>query len=300
MIRMLAAAAVAASSPFAAASESMARFEIFERVAQAVSTRSEIEQEPVVRREYLRLFAGAFEDGALAQATNAELRALLRAADTMGFFSIAEGDARDVDVVLRELMRRGVATDDDHATYFRTLVARREFAAAARHRAAHPGMDTESIPQVTDGSQGDGPIVYEPSVDSFAVTKRRVAIGSGVHLVVVSHPLCAFSRSAMQDIAADPVLSGWLGGRATWLAPPYRRLYVDALQAWKREHPETPVVLAHRREDWPFIRIWSTPTFYVLKDGRLFGAFQGWPKDGGRTRQLRVLLEAAGKQAVSK
>jgi len=53
-------------------------------------------------------------------------------------------------------------------------------------------------------------------------------------------------------------------------------------------------VLAERREDWPFIKAWSTPTFHVLKDGQLIGSFEGWPREQGRRLQLAALLRHAG------
>jgi len=54
------------------------------------------------------------------------------------------------------------------------------------------------------------------------------------------------------------------------------------------------VLLANRPEDWPFIRNWSTPMFYVLKDGQWIGALQGWPDAESRRPQLIALLRAAG------
>lgn len=99
----------------------------------------------------------------------------------------------------------------------------------------------------------------------------------------------------METLASDPHLSAFLRGRATWLAPVNRRIGLDVLLSSNDAHAATPLVLTDRREDWPFIRIWSTPTFYVLKDGKLVGAFEGWP-EGGRRPELVALLRAAGAE----
>ena len=97
----------------------------------------------------------------------------------------------------------------------------------------------------------------------------------------------------MEALGSDARLSPFLRENATWLAPVNRRIGADVLRSWNAAHAATPVVLTDRREDWPFIRIWSTPTFHVLKDGKLVGTFEGWPGDGRRP-QLVALLRAGG------
>jgi hypothetical protein len=268
------------------------RYNTLAELAQTVAARPQIEQEPTVRAAFQQTLAHEYSDAALQRASDAELRFLLRAGEDLGFFSYAQADLPYVERSLEALERRGAANDDDRARYFRVLVGLRMFDQARAYHAVHPSMDVEQIPPVMDAAgEGVGPVAY--AIHSDGLTKRRVPVDAGVRLVIVAHPLCAYSRRAMEALGSDARLSPFLRDNATWLAPVNRRIGADVLRSWNAAHAATPVVLTDRREDWPFIRIWSTPTFHVLKDGKLVGTFEGWPGDGRRP-QLVALLRAAG------
>jgi hypothetical protein len=268
------------------------RYNALFELAQTVADRPQIEQEPTIRAEFQRSLAHAYNDADLRRVSDADLRRLMLAGEVLGFFAYAQSDLPYVERPLQVLERRGVANDDDRARYFRVLVGLRRFEQARAYRAAHPAMDVEQMPAVVDASgNGTGPVAY--AISAERLTKVRAPIDVGVHLIVVAHPLCAYSRKAMEALGSDARLSPFLRGRATWLAPVNRRIGMDVLATWNDVHTATPLVLTDRREDWPFIRIWSTPTFYVLRDGKLVGAFEGWPGDGRRP-QLVALLRAAG------
>lgn len=272
------------------------RFDALHRLAQDVAERPQLEQAPIVRARFERDFATSYSGHALQRTHDRDLTFLLRAAGVLGFFSDTRSDLEWIERPLRELERRGSASEDDRLVYFRALVGLRLFDTARAYRDAHGLREAEPIPDITSAMTGvsEGPIVYEAAPDTATLVRRRARIDAGVHLVVVSLPLCGFSRSAMETLSDDPVLGSFIRERTTWLAPVARRLDFDALQAWNRAHPATPVVLAERREDWSFIKAWSTPTFHVLKDGQLIGSFEGWPREQGRRLQLAALLRHAG------
>lgn len=46
--------------------------------------------------------------------------------------------------------------------------------------------------------------------------------------------------------------------------------------------PRLPIAFSARREDWPFVDDWSSPTFYFLRQGKLVAKVTGWPKEGRR------------------
>lgn len=292
---LFAIALVGSCSTLAGAIGLEARFDAFHRTVQQAASQPQIAQESLVRAEFERQFGDAYTDDALANMANDDLVLLLRAAESMSFYSYSASDFALIERALAALERRGAATDADRAIRFRALVGLRRFDDAGRYRAIHGTMDVEVIPETSEAKVSPaGPTVHEASSTSATLTKQTLAVADGVRLIVVSHPLCAFSREAMETLSNDAELRDIIRTRAIWLAPVQRRLYFDTLQSWNREHPSTPVVLADRREDWPFIRIWSTPTFYVLKDGQLVGFFEGWPKGVGRRPQLVTLLRAAG------
>jgi hypothetical protein len=268
------------------------RYRAFAELAQDVAMRPQIEQEPTMRARFERTLAHAYTQDDLQRASDADLRFLVRAGEDLGFFSYSKADLPYVARPLGVLEQRGAASDADRARYFRALIGLRLFDQARAYRATYPSMDVEPVPDIAEASgAGSGPPVY--AIGEGGLARMRLSIDAGVHVVVVAHPLCAYSRKAMEQLAGDAHLSPFLRERATWLAPVSRRIGLDVLQAWNDANAATPLVLADRREDWPFIRTWSTPTFHVLKDGLLVGTFEGWPAEGRRP-QLVALLRAAG------
>jgi hypothetical protein len=293
-MRLMTAALLVAS--FGAHAEDLLfRVEAFQAVQREVFRRPSIEQEPIVRAAFRRHLANAYEADELARASEAELALLLHAADAMGFYSQAPQELELVRRVLQRMEQRGTATNEERAILFRGLVELRRFGDASQFRALHPSLEVDSIPRIIDGMDStNGPVVYEVAADEFALIKQRRSLGKGIHLIVIAHPLCSYSRDAMQTLAADPTFATILQSHTTWVAPISRWLYFNELQAWNRENPAVQVVLAERREDWPFMRNWSTPVFYVMKDGVWIGSLEGWPDAESRRPQLLALLRAAG------
>jgi len=210
----------------------LSRVESFQAVQRQAFKLASLEQKPVVRAAFQLHLAHAYGDLALSRATDDELSALLQAADALAFYSQAPEDVDLVHRVLQRLERRGAATDDERAMYFRGLVEVRRFDEARRYSTAHPSMDVEAMPDLVDAMDStEGPVVYEVAAHSFALRKQRRSLSRGIHLIVVAHPLCRYSRDAMKAIAADRAFAPVLQSHTTWIAPISRWLYFDTLQA---------------------------------------------------------------------
>jgi hypothetical protein len=91
----------------------------------------------------------------------------------------------------------------------------------------------------------------------------------------------------MEAFARDEILATVLD-RTIWLAPVELRLHLGVIRNWNEAHPETRVVIARLRSDWPVVDERSTPVFYVLDDGRLLGKVAGWPAGGNRQSLLQL------------
>ncbi|MFL8004528.1 hypothetical protein [Xanthomonas vasicola] len=105
-------------------------------------------------------------------------------------------------------------------------------------------------------------------------------------LVAVVHPNCRFSTGAMGDLRNHPLLRGVT---IVWLAPVGLHLDYEVLETWDKTHADQPIVLARHAADWPMIDGWSTPTFYLMRDGNVIASFSGWPREGNWA-QLQALL----------
>jgi hypothetical protein len=225
--------------------------------------------------------------------TSGDLDLVLRAAETAGTYAPEERYARDMVTILDELSRRGDARKVHYTATYRMLVAVRDLAGARRVAAKYPGGQFEALPAVrAELEPAKGPSVWAPGEDPNEVVQRRVDVDAGPRIVVVSHPLCHFSRNAMSAIAADDTLAPLFRSHATWIAPQNGRLNLPVLQRWNREHRGFEVALAVRQSEWTFVDYWNTPTFYFLKDGAVMQKVIGWPREGRREELLAALRNA--------
>lgn len=272
-------------------SEVESRFTQFHQAAQEASLKPEPEQGPFVARRYLQLFSNSFSPKSLSRTGDKDLSFLVRAAELAEAYSFSHSDLDQLKLALNELERRGVATDDDRLSLYKALVSLREFGEARELIKTHPTIKAEPIPSVSDISgEAVGATFYTVDTERFELRRQSAKVSTGTHLIIVSHPLCGFSRAAMDTFVSDPVLSTPIKRYAIWLAPVDRAVYFDDVQKWNRSHPETQVVIAHSRAEWPYITEWATPNFYLIRDGKLIGHMTGWPKDGSNRDELIALL----------
>jgi hypothetical protein len=242
---------------------------------------------------YERLFGARLRRASLKDFSSADLDLVLRAAEIAGTYAPGERPARDMAAIVEELERRGDAANIHYTAAYRMLVAVRDLAGARRLAAKYPAGEFEVLPAVrADPEPARAPSVWVPGETPHEVVQRRVDLGAGPGIVVVSHPSCHFSRNAVSAIAADDVLGPTFRSHATWIAPQSGTLDLPVLQRWNREHRDFAVALAVRQAEWPFVDYWNTPTFYFLKDGTVVEKVIGWPKEGRREELLAASRKA--------
>lgn len=247
-----------------------------------------------VEQRYLQLFASLATAEQLQAIASRDLGFILRAAEEASFYSANPAYLHDMRTVLAELEGRGDATDLQRSSLYRATIAMRDFEAAQAILLQHPSLPVDPLPTVIrdTGTDTASPTVYRITSRPATLREIRLEITNGTHLIVIAHPLCAFSHRAMQALQADPLLAPLLAQHATWLAPVDGRLYLDVLDQWNRENPSTPILLTKHHADWPMLDDWATPNFYLLHNGQVLGRVTGWPKEGNREALLELL--AAG------
>lgn len=187
----------------------------------------------------------------------------------------------------------GVANKEDREAMFKALIGLRRFEDAREYLAKYPDLAVESpVPAVLEAdARASGPMAYAIADKGTTLAPMPYDLGSGTRLVVITHPLCAFSRRAMEALAGDDGLSSLLGP-IIWLTPVDQTLNLSTLSEWNEAHPQMPMVIAKSRADWPFVDQWATPVFYVLKDGALTGKLVGWPAEGNRQALMALLARS--------
>lgn len=253
---------------------------------------TEKNQARLIIQSYEEQFRPRLEKAALLQATANDLNWLMKAAYLVANYSFEPRHLADLHLISSELERRGNATNDQRSTLYRALIGYRRFDEARLYLLEHPDLKVKPVPAVDVGEgpdEGEVPI-YRIDPHRFKLVQQNLQISGGTLVVVVSHPLCAFSRSAMKAVADDPDILMALDEKLIWLAPADMRLHFDEVQKWNQDHPLTPVILAKQRANWPMIDRWATPQFYLLRNGKVLDHFSGWPINEGNKERLLELL----------
>jgi hypothetical protein len=231
----------------------------------------------------------------LDSASDHELELLYKAAGLTAFYTADGKHVRDMVSFLNGLERRGLATKSHYVQMYEAFIKVRMLAEARELANRHPLPELEPLPELREAADlvAGQPTEWAVDPSRRELLRRSVDLHRPAQVVIVSHPLCHFSQAAVQDIQADPVLDKVFREHARWLAPQDAHLNFDIVQRWNREHPERETTLTVRREEWPMIDSWSTPTFYFLENGAVSAKVEGWPK-GGRRPELLAALRQVG------
>ena len=257
---------------------------------------SERERNEAILREFEATFRQRLNEDALHATSAEDLDWLLKAAHLSIFYGREMRHLGDLGRILSELESRGVATNAQRVLMYRSLIGYRKFDEARVYLSLHPDLEVEPVPEVSDARRfsTDSVPVYEIDAEQIRLLPLFLRIHDGTHLIVVSHPLCAFSRAAMQFVNDNLKIAEALDERAIWLTPVDMRLHFEEIQQWNRSHPRTQVMIARHRHDWPMVEEWDTPQFYLLRDGTVIEHFSGWPLDGSRQQSLLDLVGKIG------
>jgi hypothetical protein len=252
----------------------------------------------VIGAAYDELMASARAIKPLDKVSGSELESLYGAAHLTAFYTVEARHIRDLSSFLDMLQQRGLASGNHYLHMYEALVKARMLTEARELARQHPLPELEILPELQEAADLEAGTPTEWVVDPSrrALLRRSVDLHQPAQVVIVAHPLCHFSQDAMQDIRADSVLGKAFGTHARWLAPQDMRINFDTLQRWNHEHPEQEITLTFRREEWPMIDSWSTPTFYFLKDGVVSAKVEGWPKEGRRSELLAALQQVGLSQ----
>ncbi|MCL1501070.1 hypothetical protein [Xanthomonas nasturtii] len=232
---------------------------------------------------YNAAFAPLVESSRIADIPEAELETVLRASQRLAYYTDDERYLQQMSLVMKAL--GSSAGPDALKRYHQTLLQFRRFADAAQLARRHPGLSFEPTPDVVMADPAVQPNAYAIDQGNRRLREIHVPL-RGDTLVVIVHPRCRFSVSAMGDLRNTPLLRGLA---LVWLAPVGLHLDYEVLEAWNTTHTDQSIVLARHAADWAMIDSWSTPSFYLMHDGKVVAHFSGWPQEGN-WMQLRALL----------
>jgi hypothetical protein len=269
------------------------RFGVISKVGDMTASLPYRARAAVIGTMYEVLFSSIPESWPLKEVGDAELRARYAAAQLTEFYTIGRRHLGDMKSLLNELQRRSLASKTDYVDMYEALLKARQLTEARDLAAHHPMLELEPIPELREAADlvAGQPTEWAVDPSRKELLRRNVDIQRPTQVVIVSHPLCHFSRAAAESIQADPVLGKIFAAHARWLAPQSARIDFNVIQQFNREHPEQETTLTFDREEWPMIDSWTTPTFYFLRKGAVIAKVTGWPKEGHRTELLAALRD---------
>ena len=227
------------------------------------------------KRDYDRLFGSFFrERGSLRDLGDPDLRLLTRALHSALYAAPDAGHVAQLQRVLQEMQRRGMAGDVDFEDLYAAEIGARQFAEAAALRKEHPGMRVAALPDFVPGPAPKHGLPTALSVDAGTHTMYRQAIALDGPLRIVVIAGCHFSEDAARAIEGDAQLRPLFARHSTWLAVPSQP--IEDVSAWNRQFPDFPMHVAWNQDEWSMLPGWSMPTYYIYRNGRLVKQFSGW------------------------
>lgn len=269
------------------------RFAELSRIEGVARNLPERQRIAVIGTGYDRMVAHLRKHDDLGRVKDDDLETLYRAARLAAFYTHDQRHVRDMASFLNALQERGLASKTDYGKMYEVFIGSRMLTEARALARQHPMSELEVLPELHEAVDivPGQPTEWIVNPNHRELLRRNADLHLPVQVVVVAHPLCHFSRAAVHDIEADPVLGEIFQKYAKWLAPQGSRIDFDVVQQWNRQHPGEEVTLAFQRDEWPMIDSWATPTFYFLKDGAMVAKVEGWPKAGRRAELLAALRQ---------
>lgn len=261
--------------------------EALDALAHHYRDRPASERAQALHGRYLAVYGGVVP-GAL---DDAGLVAMFESLATVSYYLTEPATARELLTVTAELDRRSIATTGHFERTHATLVAARLLEEARAFHDRHPGLEVQRVPAVEPAplpsTDGPGMLVWDSG--RGVLRHEPIKLDADYQVLVVSHPLCRFSKAALDAISNDAKLAAVFSGHATWVVAPPGNLPLEPMGRWQARHPDQRIGLIDRPASWRFIGTDSTPVFHFLKAGEVVETVAGWPGEGNREAVVAAL-----------
>ena len=233
----------------------------------------------------------------LARIRDADVPRWYDVAAIVAFYTLEPRHVRLVRGAVDEMARRKMDVASQQAELMKLYVAARMLDdAQAFADVAHDGV--MALPRFDDESIADGkhPTLWYVSADASSAMRYSFPLDLGVRVVVTGHPWCPFSVKAAKAVERNTKLAELMARYAIWVVPQHPMPNFGDIAQWNTQHPQLPMRVVHRADEWPDIKNWATPVFHFFVDGRLADTVTGWQSDAQADRVLQA-FHAIGVEA---
>ncbi len=150
------------------------RFDQFWRKTEETAGLSQASVAKLIADNYDAVFPPELRRNTLQGIDAADLKLLFRAAQAAAFYAVSVKYVRDMQSVLDELERRGLAPENYYADLYRALVAVRETDEARNLAAKMPALGLEALPafRAAAGLRSDEPTEWVVDARKYEVWRR--------------------------------------------------------------------------------------------------------------------------------
>ncbi|MBU2704746.1 hypothetical protein KCM76_02065 [Zooshikella marina] len=123
------------------------------------------------------------------------------------------------------------------------------------------------------------------------LVQETFSFPKGGYVVVISSPMCGFSRRFMEWLRQQPSLFNIFAKHSIWITPVDGYFNIEEMLKSNRRNKPIHIKYTYSSTDWPEITYWGTPTLYFYNNGELKKQIIGWPKEGRGQEVLTGLKE---------
>jgi len=268
---------------------------------------SSVDREDRIESEYGSLFGG-YDLGKLAGSDNvAALDDFFEATMIMAVFKPTDEYVGTLEDTYAALQNRGAVEPEHTRQLFNAYVAAREFGKAEKFAVDSQSLSND-VPEIRrldskrglgDQATGGRYRIYLYRDGANTLVERQLSNRElRQSIIVIAHPLCGFTRSAIEGLYGEFVRPDDSDAvEFLWLIPPPGGLQMGPVAALQKEYPGLEFGLIGSLDGWEEIEELGTPTFYSIDPGNATDVVVGWTGDESKERVRELVLRQSNRSA---
>gem|GEM_PF-1804917 len=231
----------------------------------------------VARNIYAKCIKEKVSENKLKQMLPSNLHSLHNSLSDLFYYSRDNHILIDINTILNIKQRNGENINKLVQQQFHRHITIRDFVSAQTIKESYPSISFPAIPNITKTELTTKNIIIaknnELEVTSFAYPDEKL-------LIIIGSPYCNASSRFFQWLNKDREFAKMIKKHSFILLNDNIYPNVDTIR-----YIESFTLLStkqvYKSVEWPEIKYWGTPSFYLIEKGVLKDRYEGWPhKDG--------------------
>ncbi|MCA3018330.1 MAG: hypothetical protein ING71_14835 [Rhodocyclaceae bacterium] len=223
--------------------------------------------------------------------SDAQLRGAFELMVAAHFWTRESREFQFIETVYSEMDMRRILSRPIRRAYFRAAVLSRRFDIIERLDVDVADLK-QRIPVLLPAGNWspNKPSVLEVLDAGRSVKRLNVDFRKELQVLAIVHPQCHFSVAALEAIERDSSLLEALRPMTHWLLPQDDSIPSEIVHSRNSRIQGATLRIIFTSEHFPSLNTSSTPTFYVLKRGRVVESLIGWAPERDNVGALRAMV----------